>query len=90
MAKERKIISILGQPHILDILISLSKSPKRFSDLFEACPNEGTRTTKLRILKELGLIEATSIEVKKRSFVHYRLTDRGKKILGEAVKMEKL
>ncbi len=90
MAEERKTISLLGQEYILDILTSLSKSPKRFSDLSEACSNEGTRTIRLKLLKKAGLIETISIEVEKRAFIHYRLTERGKKILSEAVKLEKL
>lgn len=90
MTKEGKILNLLGQPYVLSILTSISESPKRFVDLSDACPNEKTRTGKLKQLEEHDLITTISAKKNERAFIHYRLTDRGTKILKEALKLEKI
>ncbi|MBS3098500.1 winged helix-turn-helix transcriptional regulator [Candidatus Woesearchaeota archaeon] len=84
-----KNLEIIGKPYALDILETISKSPKRYSDLKEVCPVDKTRTKRLRELELLGLTETINkkIEEKDRTFIHYRLTKRGKNIVSIALKM---
>jgi DNA-binding HxlR family transcriptional regulator len=83
-----KLIKLLGEDFVLDILSSLFDSPKRFTDLADACPNEKTRADKLRKLGELGLIEAVSLKIGKRFYVHYTLTEKGRGIYQQILKIE--
>jgi len=83
-----KLLRLLCQPYSLEILSMLYKEPRRFVDLSDACPNERTRTNRLRVLEEAKLIETTPMKIKKRTFVHYRLTDKGKQIFEIIMKLE--
>jgi DNA-binding HxlR family transcriptional regulator len=85
--EQKSIIQMVGKPYILEIMESLSEQPRRFVDLSDACRNEKTRTIRLRELERANLIETISIKVGKRSFVHYRLTEKGASILKEIVKI---
>ncbi len=85
--EQRSIIQLVGKPYVLDIMESLSEQPKRFVDLSDACKNEKTRTIRLRELEKANLVETTSVKVKKRSFVHYRLTEKGASVLKEIAKI---
>lgn len=80
---------LVGEAFVLDILQALAEGPKRFVDLHESCPNERTRTAKLRKLEEENLVQTTSMKVGKRFFIHYTLTEKGKRILQQAIEMEK-
>jgi len=82
------LIPLLGERYVLNILDSLPEGPKRFADLADACPNEKTRTAKLRRLEEAGLIEAVSSKIGKRFFVHYKLTEKGNRLLQELIRIE--
>ena len=75
-----KLVRLLGEDFILNILSSLFEAPKRFTDLADTCPNEKTRTYKLRKLEELEFVETASLKIGKRFYVHYMLTEKGKKI----------
>jgi DNA-binding HxlR family transcriptional regulator len=90
MLKRKKwtLIQLLGERYVLNILDALLEGSKRFVDLADACPNEKTRTAKLRRLEEAGLIETVSSKIGKRFFVHYQLTEKGKKMLQELIRME--
>jgi len=56
--KKWTLISLLGERYILDILDALFEGARRFADLAEACPNEKTRTAKLRkLVQEIMRIE---------------------------------
>jgi len=74
--------------YVLNILGTLLEGSKRFADLADACQNEKTRTAKLRRLEEAGLIETVSSKIGKRFFVHYKLTEKGKEMLQELMRME--
>jgi len=82
------LIWLLGERYVLNILDALFEGPKRFADLADACPNEKTRTAKLRSLEEAGLIETVSSKIGKRFFVHYKLTEKGNEMLQELMRME--
>lgn len=85
--EQRSIIRLVGKQYILDIMESLSEQPKRFVDLSGACKNEKTRTFRLRELERANLIETVSIKVGKRSFIHYRLSEKGASVLKEIAKI---
>jgi len=86
--KKWTLIQLLGEKYVLNILDALPEGPKRFGDLSDACPNEKTRTAKLRRLEEAGLIEAVSSKIGKRFFVHYKLTEKGDHLLQELTRIE--
>lgn len=90
MSKRKKwpLIQLLGERYVLNILDALLEGPKRFADLADACPNEKTRTAKLRRLEEAGLIETVSSKIGKRFFVHYKLTKKGNGMLHEWMRMK--
>jgi len=90
MLKRKKwtLIELLGERYVPNILDALLEGSKRFADLADACPNEKTRTAKLRRIEEAGLIETVSSKIGKRFFVHYRLTEQGKEMLQELMRME--
>ncbi len=69
-------------PYVYEILLEISRGPKRFVDLRRACPNEKTRSRRLKELLRKGLIKAILIEnSKNRPRVHYVLTEKGNKVL---------
>jgi len=90
MLKRKKwtLIQLLGERYVLNILDALLEGSKRFADLADACPNEKTRTAKLRRLEEAGLIETVSSKIGKRFFVHYKLTEKGNEVLQELMRIE--
>jgi len=90
MSGRRKwaLIPLLGERYVLNILDTLLRGQKRFVDLADACPNEKTRTNKLRSLEEAGLIETVSSKMGKRFFVHYKLTEKGNRMLQELMRIE--
>ncbi|KKL07692.1 hypothetical protein LCGC14_2583460 [marine sediment metagenome] len=78
------ILMVLGKPYAIDILEALFSSPKRFSDLNEACGIEKTRIKRLKELKEAGLVEVVVMQKGKRDFIHYKLTEKGDAALRKA------
>jgi DNA-binding HxlR family transcriptional regulator len=90
MPEERNwtLIPLLGEKYVIDILEDLLEGEKRFVDLADVCPNEKTRTVKLRKLEEAGLIETVSLKIGKRFFVHYKLTEKGKTTIQELMRIE--
>lgn len=93
MIVKKDLISLLGEPYVLGILKLLLKDPKRFVDLCDACPNERTRTKKLRELKKVGLITVDVLIIKqnpKRYFVHYKITKIGKTVIEEIEKIREM
>jgi len=85
--EQRNIIQLVGKLYIIDIMESLSEQPKRFVDLSDACKNEKTRTIRLRELERANLVETVSVKMGKRSFIHYRLTEKGAMVLKEIAKI---
>lgn len=83
-----KIITILGKAYSIELLEDLFNGPKRFSDLGESCRIEKTRSRRLKELKQHGLIETTALDRKARSFIHYRVTERGKQILEKVRRLD--
>jgi len=88
MAKKWKVIPLLGEPYVLDIIASLYEKPKRYVDLSDVCPNEVTRTDRLRKLEEANFVMTTTEKIGKRPFIHYGLTKRGKTIFEQIEKIE--
>jgi DNA-binding HxlR family transcriptional regulator len=90
MTKEKIDALFLGRIYVVDTLFSLLKSPKRFVDLSEACPNEKTRSLALKKLEKLGLIDTASLKIDKRYFVHYKLTRKGQKVTEKMLEIKKM
>jgi len=76
-----KIIKLLAKNYTIEILLALSEKPLRYADLKRHCPNDRTRTMRLKELKKVGLISVTVTEVENRDFLHYQITEKGKKTL---------
>jgi DNA-binding HxlR family transcriptional regulator len=84
-----KLIQLLGEPYVLDIMAALREDPKRFVDLYEACPNEKTRTNKLRRLEKSKLVSTTVAKTNKgRRFINYILTSKGREVFDQLLKIE--
>ena len=79
--KMKKLISLLGEKYVLDIMCSLDAGPKRYSRLREVCPTDPTLTKKLRKLQEAGLVGTEAMTVDGRPAIHYVLTKRGVAVL---------
>jgi DNA-binding HxlR family transcriptional regulator len=87
--EKTRTIGVLGKQFSVEILEALSGKPCRFSDLKAQCPNDRTRTRRLRELREKGLIRTIIISIEDRNFIHYILTEKGKRAL-ELVKQLEL
>ena len=82
MEKEKiRTIGVLGKSFSIEILEALSEKPMRFSDLKAQCPNDRTRTRRLKKLRENGFIKTIIIQIESRNFIHYTLTESGAKAL---------
>ena len=77
----KKLISLLGEKYVLDIMYSLDVGPKRYSKLREVCSTDPTLTKKLRKLQEAGLVGTEAMTVDGRPAIHYTLTKKGVAIL---------
>jgi DNA-binding HxlR family transcriptional regulator len=77
---------------IFGIMKSLKDDPKRFTDFSECCPNETTRSKKLRELEKCRLIEQQlkHNDDNSKTYVCYTLTEKGKKVLQLLEEISKL
>ena len=80
----------MAKAFAVEILEALNMEALRFVDLKKYCPNDRTRTLRLKELKKLGFVVATAKEVKNHSFIHYQITEKGKKALELIIKIENL
>jgi len=85
-----KQIKLLAKAFAIEILTALNKQPLRFVDLKEHCPNDRTRALRLKELRKTGFIIMTVKEIKNHSFIHYQITDKGRKALKLIEQIEKL
>ena len=81
---------MIGRPYALDILEALFTSPKRYSDLSEACSIEKTRAKRLKELKEVKLIGVVVMEKGKRNFIYYKITEKGEVVLKKSKELQAL
>lgn len=86
--KKPRSIGILGKSFVLEILAAVFENPRRFVDLKEQCPNDKTRTDRLRNLKKGGFLRSVIIEIKGQSFIHYSMTGKGEKALNMLQQLE--
>ncbi|MBU3957996.1 MAG: winged helix-turn-helix transcriptional regulator [Nanoarchaeota archaeon] len=75
-----KLIKLVGQPYVFDIISALKK-PGRFSELRQACKNERTLSKKLNALRQNGLIGVTPVLIGGKYENHYKLTAKGEEFL---------
>lgn len=85
-----KPVRVAGLACSLEMFETLYDGPKRFADLKQACPNESTRTERLRLLEEEGYVKIETAKIKRRNFVYYMLTDRGKAAVEHFIAVRKL
>lgn len=78
---KRNLFYTIAQTYALDIMEAVNKRPLRFTDLEPACPNEKTRSQRLKELEDASLITTGSLKIGRRYFVHYTLTSRGRQAL---------
>ncbi|RLF16092.1 MAG: hypothetical protein DRJ97_02005 [Thermoprotei archaeon] len=77
--------------YIYEILLEISKGPKRFVDLKEACPNEKTRSKRLKELLRKQLIKAVVLEDPfNRPRIFYVLTEKGDRVLSALRKLREV
>ena len=85
-----KIVKLLARAFAIEILQALNEAPLRFVDLKDYCPNERTRALRLKELRKIGFITATVIEIGNHSYVHYQITEKGRRALQLLNELEKL
>lgn len=85
-----KPVKIVGLACSLEIFETLYDGPKRFADLKRACPNESTRSERLRLMEQAGYIETEAAKIDRRNFIHYKLTDKGKRAVEHLLAIKEL
>ncbi len=78
---KEELFHLIFEPYILNILNNLKAGRKRFKDLKQLTKNDRTLSSKLKKLKELGLINTEPIEKDEKFFTGYNITDKGIKII---------
>ena len=81
--------SLKSKTSIIEILSALNEAPK-VRRLEKYCPNESTKSTRLKELRKRGFITVIIKEIGSQSFIHYQITEKGKKALELVEQLEKL
>ena len=76
-----KIAKLLTKNYTIEILLALNEKPLRYAELKKHCPNDRTRTMRLKELKKVELISVIVKEVGNHDFLHYQITEKGRKAL---------
>jgi len=77
----RKLICLLGEKYVLEIMYALDAGPKRYSQLRAVCSTDPTLTKKLRKLQKASLVGTEASTVDGRPAIMYRLTTDGVAVL---------
>ena len=85
-----KALKLLAKAFTAEILQALNENSLRFVDLKEYCPNDRTRTLRLKELRKTDFIAVIVKEVDDHSYVHYQITDKGRKALELIEQLEKI
>ena len=85
-----KIVKLLARAFAIEILQALNEVPLRFVDLKDYCPNDRTRALRLKELRKIGFIITTVKEIENHSYIHYQITEKGRKALQLLNELEKL
>ena len=85
-----KIVKLLARAFAIEILQALNKVPLRFVDLKDYCPNDRTRALRLKELRKIGFIITTVKEIENHSYIHYQITEKGRKALQLLNELERL
>ena len=80
----------LKNSYIFEILGAIAEKPRRYTDLAMVCPNETTRSRRMKELKTEGLINANVMAVGKKNAIFYKLTSKGQKLLSWYSELRKL
>ena len=85
-----KVVKLLARAFAIEILNALNETPLRFVDLKDYCPNDRTRALRLKELRKIGFVIATIKEIENHSYVHYQITEKGRKALQLLNELESL
>jgi len=85
-----KVVKLLARAFAIEILNALNETSLRFVDLKDYCPNDRTRALRLKELRKIGFIIATIKEIENHSYVHYQITEKGRKALQLLNELESL
>ena len=85
-----RIVKLLSKSFAVEILQALGSEPLRFVDLKKYCPNDRTRSLRLKELKKHGFIIIIVKEIENHGFIHYEITNKGRKALVLIKQLEKL
>ena len=85
-----RIVKLLSKSFAVEILQALDSEPLRFVDLKEFCPNDRTRSSRLKELKKHGFIIIIVKEIENHGFIHYEITNKGRKALELIEQLERL
>ena len=91
MAERKKgVITLLGKKYTYEMLESLERSPKRFTEISDVCKVDKMRAQRLRELESLDLIKAKAKRIGRRAVSIYSLSEKGRKALRLAEELKKL
>ncbi len=75
-----KLLRLVGEKYVYEILRTLSESPKRYSDLKPVCASDRTLTRKIQRLQDAGLVDTEMGKMGRKSVINYRLTAKGEAV----------
>ncbi|MDE1824945.1 MAG: winged helix-turn-helix transcriptional regulator [Candidatus Micrarchaeota archaeon] len=86
-----RILNLVLQPYVLEVLRELKNNPKRFKELQKFVKNERTLSLKLAKLQDYKLVEMTHLKTDGKYVNFYMITNLGKEVLTaiEDIKLSK-
>ena len=88
--EKTRVIKLLAKAYAIEILKALNGGTLRFIDLKGYCPNDRTRAMRLKELKRMGFIITIIKEVKEHNYIHYQITEKGRKAFELVNELENL
>ncbi len=80
LEEQIETLKALSKRGSLSILQLLKEKPKRYNELKSTVSSDRTLSQRLKELERYSLIEALSIKVEGRFFIHYKITTKGEEI----------
>jgi len=88
--KRKSILHILGRSYALEILRAVNEKSMRFTDLKDVCKSNRTRSARIKELEDRGLIKAIPTKIRRRAYIFYEITPKGREVLDVCEKLLKL
>lgn len=89
---EKKLLeymNLVTKTCTIDIISSLRNAPMRYKDFTKVCSNDKTLSSRLKELQDAHLIETVLKKEKNKSFIYYKITEKGNKLLNFIDSMDK-